>query len=61
MVMTEMAKALPEEFLAKARAESVLPALAEPEDIANAVLFLLSDAARMITGEVIRVDAGQYI
>jgi len=61
MVMTEMAKALPEEFLAKARDESVLPELAAPEDIANAVLFLLSDAARMITGEVIRVDAGQYI
>ncbi|MEI6208643.1 MAG: 3-oxoacyl-ACP reductase FabG [Desulfuromonadales bacterium] len=61
MVMTEMARALPEEFLAKARDESVLPELATPEDIANAVLFLLSDAARMITGEVIRVDAGQYI
>lgn len=61
MVLTEMALALPEEFLAKARAESVLPELAKPEDIANAVLFLLSDAARMITGEVIRVDAGQYV
>ena len=61
MVMTEMALALPEEFLAKAKAESVLPELAAPEDIANAVLFLLSDAARMITGEVIRVDAGQYV
>lgn len=61
MVMTEMAKALPEEVLAKARAECVLPELAVPEDIANAVLFLLSDAARMITGEVVRVDAGQCI
>lgn len=61
MVMTEMALALPEEFLAKAKEESVLPELATPDDIANAVLFLLSDAARMITGEVIRVDAGQYI
>ena len=61
MVLTEMALALPEEFLAKARDESVLPELATPEDIANTVLFLLSDAARMITGEVIRVDAGQYI
>lgn len=61
MVMTEMALALPEEFLAKAKDESVLPELATPDDIANAVLFLVSDAARMITGEVIRVDAGQYI
>jgi 3-oxoacyl-[acyl-carrier protein] reductase len=29
--------------------------------VAAAVLFLLSDQARMITGEVIRVDAGQYV
>lgn len=61
MVLTEMAKALPEEVIAKARSESVLPELANPEDVANAVLFLLSDAAARITGEVIRVDAGQYI
>lgn len=61
MVLTEMALALPSEFIEKAKAESVLPELAKPEDIANVVLFLLSDAARMITGEVIKVDAGQYI
>ncbi|MBL0312317.1 MAG: 3-oxoacyl-ACP reductase FabG [Holophagaceae bacterium] len=61
MVMTSMALALPAQIREKAQAESVLPALAEPQDIANAVLFLLSDAARMITGEVIRVDAGQCI
>ncbi|MFZ2225365.1 MAG: SDR family oxidoreductase, partial [Candidatus Deferrimicrobium sp.] len=61
MVMTEMALALPPEFVDKAKAEAVLPALATPGDVAKAVLFLLSDAARMITGEVIRVDAGQYI
>ncbi len=61
MVMTAMARALPEEIVAKARAECVLPELAGPEDVANLVLFLLSDAARMITGEVIRVDAGQYL
>ena len=61
MVMTAMALALPAEIRAKAMEEGVLPAPAEPQDIANTVLFLLSDAARMITGEVIRVDAGQYI
>jgi acetoacetyl-CoA reductase/3-oxoacyl-[acyl-carrier protein] reductase len=61
MVLTEMALALPEEILAKARNECLLPEMATPEDIANTVLFLLSDSARMITGEVIRVDAGQYV
>ena len=60
MVMTEMALGLPAEFRETARAEAVLPALAEPRDVANLVLFLLSDAARCITGEVIRVDSGQY-
>lgn len=61
MVMTEMAQQLPPEFIDKALSEAQIPELARPEDIANCVLFLLSDAARMITGEVIRVDAGQYI
>lgn len=61
MVMTEMAKKLPEEYVQKALGEAVLGKLAEPEDIAQAALFLLSDGARMITGEVLRVDAGQYV
>ena len=61
MVMTDMARALPEEILARAAAEAMLPELADPQDVSNAVLFLLSDAARAITGEVLRVDAGQYI
>ncbi len=61
MVMTDMARALPAEILSRAVAEAALPELADPQDIANAVLFLLSDAARAVTGEVLRVDAGQYI
>lgn len=61
MVMTDMAHALPQEILDAALAETATKRLAEPSDIAHAVLFLLSDAARMITGEVIKVDSGQYI
>lgn len=61
MVMTDMARTLPQDVLDRARAEAVLSKLAEPRDVSDAVLFLLSDAARSITGEVLRVDAGQYI
>jgi len=35
-----------------------LNAMAEPEDHANAVLYLVSDAARYVTGECIAVDGG---
>jgi SDR family mycofactocin-dependent oxidoreductase len=33
----------------------------EPEDISEAVLFLASDAARFITGQQLRVDAGGFL
>ncbi|HEY1364056.1 MAG TPA: SDR family oxidoreductase [Xanthobacteraceae bacterium] len=61
MVMTDMARALPAAIIAQAQSEAALPELASPDDVGNAVLFLLSDAARAITGAVLRVDAGQYI
>jgi acetoacetyl-CoA reductase/3-oxoacyl-[acyl-carrier protein] reductase len=61
MVMTSMARALPQDVLERAANEAVLARLAEPRDISDAVLFLLSDAASAITGEVLQVDAGQYI
>lgn len=61
MVLTDMVLAVPADIRNQAVAESALGHLAEPDDIANAVLFLLSDAARMITGQVLQVDAGQCI
>jgi len=44
-----------------ALAEIVLKRIGQPEDLANVVVFLASDKARHITGEVIKVDGGQYI
>ena len=61
MVMTRMSRDLEAQVTAHARSEAALAALSGAEDVAHAVLFLLSDAARAITGEVLRVDAGQYI
>ncbi len=61
MVMTEMARNIPPEFLNKAVDETVLGRIASPEDCANVIAFLCSDRARHITGEVIKIDGGQYI
>jgi len=61
MVLTEMTLKLDQQFRDRALAEAALSILPDTTDIANAVLFLLSDAARCITGEVIKVDSGQYI
>ncbi len=61
MVATEMAANLPPEFRNNAVRESMLGRLADPADIAHVVAFLCSDFARHVTGQVIRVDGGQYI
>jgi SDR family mycofactocin-dependent oxidoreductase len=49
-------------------AEAVFPVIqgmpipyVEPEDISEAVLFLASDAARYVTGQQLRVDAGGFL
>lgn len=44
-----------------AMAEIVLKRVGTPEDVAHVVVFLASDLSRHITGEVIKVDGGQYI
>ncbi len=61
MVATEMAQKLAPEFRNAAVRESMLGRLADPADIAHMVAFLCSDFARHVTGQVIRVDGGQYI
>jgi len=41
--------------------EIVLKRIGQPEEVAEVVAFMCSDLARHITGEVIKVDGGQYI
>jgi 3-oxoacyl-[acyl-carrier protein] reductase len=61
LIETEMVAQAPAEVKDKALAEIVLGRLGAPSDVAMTVAFLCSDWARHITGEVIRVDGGQYI
>ena len=44
-----------------AMGESALKRVGQPEDLAYLVAFLASDKAQHITGEVIKIDGGQYI
>lgn len=50
-----------EELLADAIAKTPAGRMVEPEDIVNAVLFLLSDQAEMIRGQTIIVDGGRSL
>ena len=59
--MTDMLKTVPEELLEKFKGNTLLKRLAEPEDIANAILFLASDYSSYITGEVINVNGGMKL
>ena len=60
-VKTELTQHLSEALVARARGDTPLGRLAEPDDVAQVIVFLCTDAARHITGEVIRVDGGQTL
>jgi enoyl-[acyl-carrier-protein] reductase (NADH) len=56
-----MAESIPPAFLNAAKAETVMGRIASGDDVAHVVAFLCSDYSRHVTGEVIKVDGGQYI
>jgi acetoacetyl-CoA reductase/3-oxoacyl-[acyl-carrier protein] reductase len=61
MVRTPLTASLPADLVERARGETVLGRLADPEDVAGTILFLCSTLARHVTGEVVRVDGGQAL
>jgi 3-oxoacyl-[acyl-carrier protein] reductase len=61
-IRTPMTEAIPEKVVQ----EKILPkipmgVMGEPDDIANAALFLASNEAKLITGHTIDVNAGMYM
>lgn len=59
--MTNMMKTVPENLLEKFKGMTMLGRLAEPMEIANAVLFLASDMSSYVTGEVLNVNGGMRL
>ena len=57
-IATDMTAKLGEEILQEVRKQIPLGRLGDPQDVADAVLFLASDAASFITGHILTVDGG---
>ncbi len=61
MIETAMTWQLPDDVKRQSLSEIVLGRFGQPEDVANVIAFLVSDKAKHITGEILKVDGGQYI
>jgi 3-oxoacyl-[acyl-carrier protein] reductase len=57
-IATEMVKAMPPKVLESMAAKAPLGTMGQPEDIANAYVWLASDAAKFVSGAVLSVDGG---
>jgi len=60
LILTEMGMHTPDEVRARMLENIPLGRFGEPEEIARVILFLCSDLASYITGQVIHVNGGWY-
>ena len=59
--MTDILKTVPQDLLDKFAAMTMLGRLGQPHEIASAALFLASEDASYITGQVLQVDGGMRL
>jgi len=57
-IATEMVKVMPPKVLESMKTRTPLARMGDPSDIANAYVWLASDAARFISGATLSVDGG---
>jgi len=57
-IATEMVRQMPDKILERMKAGTPLGRLGQPEDMANAYVWLASDAAAFVSGAVLSVDGG---
>ena len=60
-IETAMTQALPEKVREELSKQIPMGRLGAPEDVAEGVLFLVSDAANYITGQVLNINGGMYM
>lgn len=60
-VRTPLTESVPQSVRDAALAENLVGSFLDPEDIAEAVKFLCSPGARRMTGQILRVDGGQFL
>jgi len=60
-IETEMTDVLEEKQISNIKNQIPLKRLGSPEDVANLIIFLASNNANYITGQVISVDGGLYM
>jgi NAD(P)-dependent dehydrogenase (short-subunit alcohol dehydrogenase family) len=60
-VRTPLTEKVPQQIRDAALAESLVGSFLDPEDVAAAVVFLCGPGGRRITGQILRVDGGQFL
>lgn len=60
-VRTPLTEVVPQKVKDAALAESLVGSFLEPSDVAEAVSFLCGSGAARITGQILRVDGGQFL
>jgi len=60
-VRTPLTESVPQSIRDAALAESLVGSFVDPEDIGQAITFLCGSGGRRITGQVLRIDGGQFL